>query len=103
MAAAPRCGVRIDQRARGRLFLCADRRARPAFAGRTRRVAEDDDPHARTRGGADRVALEYRAMHGLLALSARRLAGDVRFVVVYRGSRSSYGARRIDRGTTDGG
>jgi hypothetical protein len=38
-----------------------------------------------------------------LALFAARVAGDVRFIVVYLGSRISYGARRIDRGTTDGG
>src|ERR1700736_2186384 len=103
MAAAPRRGVWVDQRARGRLFLCADRRARLAFDRRARRVAEVGGPHAHTRGGADRDALEHRAVHALLALSAPRVAGDVRFAIVYLTQRISYGTRRIDRGTTDGG
>ena len=34
-------------------------------------------------------ALEHRAVHGVLALSAPRVAGDVRFVIVYLGSRIS--------------
>src|SRR6202166_2331656 len=87
MAAAARRRVRVDQRARGRLFLCTDRRARLAFDRRTRRVAEVGGPHAHSRGGADRDAPEHRAMHGLLALSAARVAGDVCFVIVSLRSR----------------
>src|SRR5882724_11847475 len=89
MASASRIRVRIDQRARERFLLCPDRRAWPAFARRTRRVAEDRCPHAHARGGADRSAPEHRALHGVLALSAPGVAGDVRLVVVYLTQRIS--------------
>src|SRR6266478_9283890 len=89
MASAPRCRVRDDERARKRLLLCPDRRAWPALARRARRVAEDRGAHAHAGGGADRGAPQHRALHGVLALSAPGVAGDVRLVVVYLTQRIS--------------
>src|SRR5258708_3166950 len=45
--------------------------------------------HGIARGGVDRGAPEHRAVHGVLALSASGVAGDVRLVVVYLTQRIS--------------